>query len=426
MIPTRSWSALVVGAVIACCPLLRAGEVAAVRRLTLEEAKQLALQNNKALALARLNVEEKQHGITAATKDYFPKLLGSYYYFHFNDPLGEISIANSGALGILPPGTIFKNTAVVNQNAPIGIAMAAQPITKLIAVNALVQIARADTNAAQAQLDKGTQEVLSGVAQAYHGLVGARRIQAVLELQIKALEPLVQLKPIPQLRIGLVETRQGLQQTRAQVQELTTLLDNLLDLPACTVLEPVDPLPPGLPVRCADDAVQQALAGNPAIREAEQDIAKAEAALQVARMAYLPDVNVLGGYADQKFANYIQHNIGFVGLTANMTVFEWGKKKDVVRQRQALIAVAQQNLAVTTDKVQLEARKAYDAFMAAHEAYLLSGEMVQARKDAEKAAAGLLLLQAKSDTAKAELEQMKAEITYRVAHAKLAGLLGHP
>jgi hypothetical protein len=31
------------------------------RKLTLEEAKQLALQNNKALDLARLNVEEKQN-----------------------------------------------------------------------------------------------------------------------------------------------------------------------------------------------------------------------------------------------------------------------------------------------------------------------------------------------------------------------------
>lgn len=411
-----------------CPPALRAADpppAPAVRKLTLEEAKQQAL-NNKALTLARLNVQEKEHGISAASKDYFPKLLGSYTYLHFDRPLGQVTIANSGALGLLPPGTIFKQTAVVNQNAPLGIVMGAQPITKLIAVNAAVQIARADTNAAQAQLDKGTQDLISGVAQAFHGLLGAQRIQAALELQIKGLDQLVRVKPLPELRVGLVEARQGLQQVRAQVRELTVLLNDLLNLPACTVLELVDPIPPGFPVRCADDAAAQALAGSPEVRESEQNVVKAEAALKVARMAYLPDVNVIGGYADQKAANYIQHNIGFVGVTANITLFEWGKKKDVVRQRQALIAVANQNLAVVMDRVQLEARKAYVAFEAAREALGLAGEMVQARQDAEKAAAGVAILQAKSDTAKAELEQMKAEIAYRVAHAKLAGLLGQP
>src|SRR5262245_27955044 len=51
--------------------------VPTVRRLTLDEARQLALANNKALALARMNVDEKQHVANAARKDYFPKLLGS-------------------------------------------------------------------------------------------------------------------------------------------------------------------------------------------------------------------------------------------------------------------------------------------------------------------------------------------------------------
>jgi outer membrane protein TolC len=397
----------------------------AVRRLTLEQAKELALQN-KAVVLARLNLEEKQLGITAATKDYFPKLLASWTYFHFDDPLGQLTIANSGRFGILPPGTIFKQTSVVNENAPLGVVMGAQPITKLIAVNAAVQLARAEANVAQAQLDKGTQELLSGVAQTYQGLLGALRIHAILQMQINALDQLVRIKPVPQLRIALVESRQGLQVVRAQAQELSVLLNDLLNLPACTVIELVDPVPGCLPARCADDAAQQAMANSPEIREAEQGVVKAEAALKVARMAYLPDVNVIGGSADQHFADYIQHGFSFVGVTANYTVFEWGKKLDVVKQRQALITVAHQNLAVVTDKVQVEARKAFIAYEQAREALQLAGEMAQARKEAEKGAAGEAALQAKGETAKAELEQMKAEIAYRVAHAKLAGLLGQP
>ena len=45
------------------------------------------------------------------------------------------------------------------------VGMLVQPITKLIAVNALVQIARADVQIAGATLDKGVRDLLSGVAQ---------------------------------------------------------------------------------------------------------------------------------------------------------------------------------------------------------------------------------------------------------------------
>jgi outer membrane protein TolC len=396
-----------------------------VCRLTLEEAKQRALANNKALALARLNTEEKGYGVSAAQKDYFPKLLGNVSYFRFSDDLGTVLTA-SGRHGFLAPGSSIAQLAVLNQNSTLSTVLVAQPITKLIAVNAAVQLARADEAIAHAQADKGTREVLSGVEQAYQGLLGAQRIQTALELQVKLLEQLLAAEPLPELRVGLVEARQGLVQTRAQIQQLTDLLDNLLDLPPCTVLELVDPLPAPPPVRCADEAAQMALGNNPDVREAEQGVAKAEAALKVARMNYLPDVNVVAGYANQNFADYIQPNFSYVGVTGSWTLFEWGKRKEVSRQRQTLIALANQNLQVITDKVQLDARKAYVAFEQAREEYRLAGEMVQARKEAEKAAAGAAVVKAKSETAKAELETMKAEIAYRVAHAQLAALLGCP
>ena len=59
----------------------------------------------------------------------------------------------------------------------------------------------------------------------------------------------------------------------------------------------------------------------------------AEAAMKVAKMAYLPDVSVIGGYANQTAASYVQPNIGYVGITGTYTFWEWGKKRDVKRQR---------------------------------------------------------------------------------------------
>ena len=414
---------------LSLCPLqATAGEPAlaptpSVRRLTLDEAKQIALAGNRSLALARLNIAEKELATTAAGKDYYPKLLGDLTYLHFDTNLGQITNVASGKFGLIPAGTTLVNTAVLNQNSALSTILVAQPITKLIAVNAAVKIARADENAARAQLDKGTRDLLSGVAQAYEGLLGARRIQAALELQAKLLEELLSAKPVPELRVALVEIRQGLAQVRGQSQQLSDLLNNLLDLPACTVLELVDPMPPALQVQCADDAARQALANSPEVREAEQNIAKAEAARQVANMAYLPNVNLIGAYTNQTAAPSIQDNFGYVGLIATYTFWDWGKRRDLKRQRETQIAMAHENLRVTMDKVQLDGRKAYIAFEQAREAFQLAGEMVKARKEAEKAATGAAVLQSKADTSKAELEYMKDEIAYRVAHAQLAGLV---
>ncbi len=104
-------------------------------------------------------------------------------------------------------------------------------------------------------------------------------------------------------------------------------------------------------------------------------------------MDYLPDVNIIGGYANQTDASYIQDNFTYLGITANYTFFEWGKKNDVLMQRQTDVALARQNLNVTRDKVLLEARKAYLNFDQALQAYRLAGEMAQACQDAEKSAA---------------------------------------
>src|SRR5262249_50029973 len=65
----------------------------AAYRLTLEEAKQRVLSNNKLLNLASLNAESKAFAVRAARADYFPKVVGSVLYLHFNEDLGTVLTA---------------------------------------------------------------------------------------------------------------------------------------------------------------------------------------------------------------------------------------------------------------------------------------------------------------------------------------------
>src|ERR1700732_4722660 len=54
-------------------------------RITLQEAKQKALANNKLLNMANLNAEAKAYAVKAARADYFPKISATAMYMHFGD-----------------------------------------------------------------------------------------------------------------------------------------------------------------------------------------------------------------------------------------------------------------------------------------------------------------------------------------------------
>jgi outer membrane protein TolC len=396
-----------------------------VYHLTLEDAKQLALAASKGLGLANLGVQEKREAIAAARADYLPKLLGNDVYFHFNSNLGKVLTVRTGQLGILPVGTSPIVTTAVRQDSNLFSLTLAQPITKLIAVNAAVKLARADEEIAQAQLAKGTRELLSGVAQAFYGLHAAQRIEATLQLQASFAEKLSLATPSPEVRVAIIETRQALNEVHGQAVAIAEQLNSLIGLPAGTVLELDDPMPPPPPVHSADEAAGLALRCNPQVQEAMATSRKAEAALQVARSEWLPDVNIFGSYFNQTALPIIQPNFGAFGISTSYTFIDWGKRRHVTHQRKIQISQAQQNIQATIDKVVLEARQAYAGFEQADEALALAAEMVRARKDVEATAKDPQAIQAaKAATAKAELEQLHAEANARVAHAKLMEVIG--
>jgi outer membrane protein TolC len=396
-----------------------------VYRLSLEDAQRIALADNTGLVLGRLGVQEKSIAVDAARRDYFPKLLGSDLYFHFNSNLGRVVGVASGKLGILPSGTPVAVTAV-NQDSNLFSITLAQPITKLIAVNAAVQLARADAQIAQTQLDKGTRDLLSGVAQAYYGLYGAQRIEAALGLQIEFATRLAKTNSDPEIRVGIIEAQQGLLQVQAQIAELTEQLNNLLGQPSCTHYELVVPLPPVVPVRDSEEAVHLALRCNPQVQEAMATVEKARAALKVANAEFLPDVTIFGSYFNQTSLAIIPPNFGALGISATYTFFDWGKRRRVRDQRETQIAQASLNVRSTIEKVRLETVQAYAGYQHAQQAFGLAQDMLGARKDAEgrhKDPEGLAIAQAA--TAKSELELIQAEIAYRVAYARLVGTIGN-
>jgi outer membrane protein TolC len=405
-------------------------------RLTLEEAKQRALENNKLLNLAALNAEGKAYAIKAARADYFPKVTGTALYMHFNDDLGTV-LATQGRHVTGPRGTPLLtfpatviNVAVFNQDTSYAVVNVLQPITDLLKVRQGVRIAVADQHIAQAEWEKGVRTLVSGVEQLYWGILAARRLRAGAVEGVRGAELLAKTKTL-EARTALVEAKQGLEQVDKQLADLQEQLNGLLGLPLCTPLDLVEPPLPVLPYHCADEVIGLALQASPEVREAAEDIHKAQAALTAGKLDYVPSIAAVGGYMNQTAQSYVQQDIGYIGVVASYTFVDWGKRRNTICERKNLVAMATLKLQQTEDEVRQKAQKAFREVAEAEEAFKTAGQMVELRKEAEKKARTpealrdpTPLMLATKARMLAEVDFVKAELACRQAYVQLMSLVG--
>lgn len=406
-----------------------------VCHLTLEEARQRLLANNKLLTLAAMNITGKEYATRVVQANYFPQVNAVSFYDHFNQPLGSVVTLGKHATGpigsLLTGGVPIERSAnVLNQDSSLTTIYALQPITDLLKVRQGVTIAQADEHIAQAQLEKATRELLSGVEQLYWGLLAVQRIYAGALEGVKGAEQLASKLNTIEVRMALAEAVQGMQQAEAQMAELQEKLNFLLDLPPCTKLALEEPPMPMLPYHCADDVISLALEASPDIAEAEQNIIKARAAVRAATVDYLPNIAVVGGFANQTAADYIQNDIGYVGVVGSLSILDWGKRRNTVRERENLVGMATLKLHQTEDEVRQKTLAAYRelgekcaALKTALELVGLWQETVKKATTPEAFANPKDLLYATKYLALAQVEYVKADLAYRTAYVKLIALI---
>ncbi len=97
--------------------------------------------------LAQLQVEAARPQRLGAESDYFPKLSSTLINFHFNKFLGyEITVQRP-----IAGGTVTAGLPLAGKDQTLVAVTAAQPITPLLKLREVVNIARADERAAMAK-----------------------------------------------------------------------------------------------------------------------------------------------------------------------------------------------------------------------------------------------------------------------------------
>ena len=137
------------------------GDVSGIKRLTLTEAVQLAISQNRDLKIARLKVEESRQRKAQARSSYFPEIRNHSSILHITS-LEKLEIP-AGALGLYPnigpvPGGNVEVTQGFNTFETIGTGVA-QPLTQLIRVRQANRIAASETASTKDEVKKAENEI---------------------------------------------------------------------------------------------------------------------------------------------------------------------------------------------------------------------------------------------------------------------------
>jgi len=342
---------------------------------------------------------------------------------HFNKQPGEV--LTSPILGkIVPVNIITKNETAFNVSAT-------QPITPLFAIYQLVKIARADENIARAKAGLPIKEIANRVERNYFDLLvaqrelagtkaGAEKIRAKWLRASNSATPGISAEE--ETEIAAADKAVLLASSREK--ELTASLNDLLGLPEGTKLEllPPEPLVEDISLKAA---TENATAANPEVVEAEQTAIKAHAGKTLSKMAYVPVVAVIGGYANQNAINVVlPRDFGYIGFVATLNIFDGFKREHGVKERNAQAEAADLAVQLTKAKAAAAVKSSYLELDRLRNLYLLARRMVSAAQfmDTSYKSGDL---DAQAAKAQMEADMYRAELEYRQAYAKVQSLTGN-
>ena len=161
---------------------------------------------------------------------------------------------------------------------------------------------------------------------------------------------------------------------------------------------------------------------------------KASAGVRAAKREYIPDVEAMARYSHQNSSvPFLAPNFGTFGVHAGYDIFDGGKKRAMLRERDAQLAQSKENLARITDEVEVKVQTAYNKLERTEQLIAVSQELLAARKEARRESAqGLergtqLRSQAEAAVAQeseAQTQLLQSQLEYAQAQDELNEAIG--
>ncbi|HVN18764.1 MAG TPA: TolC family protein [Dongiaceae bacterium] len=371
---------------------------ASPRHITLQEAVQLALKQNHNVRIAGYKTEEKQHVKEAAKSAYFPTIRNESNFVHLTDT--QLIQIDAGSLGTVAGTPVPTANSIINQGGrdlTTSGTQLTQPLTTLLKIRPLNDMAQAELKASRQRAQQTENDVALRVHQLYYKVLIAQVHRAATEARIKASEDL-QSERVQQVKYGstleenliesraqLLQAKQELLTTDLQLSDLKLQLNDAIGLPLTTALDLDPDIVEVQPACSRETCVTEALASHPEILEARLEVEKANAAIRLAKTdLYVPDVDAFARYSYQNNVPFLAHNFGSFGIHFSYDLFDSGRKRALVHERDAQLSQAKENLARLTDEVELSVQTAYNKLERTQEMRKVSEELLALRTESNR------------------------------------------
>jgi outer membrane protein TolC len=416
------------------------------RHLTLSEAVHMAIEQSRLLKIARLKVSESEERKVGARSAYFPSLKNESNILHVTD-LQNISIP-AGAFGNVGDASVPSRDTILPQGRNTFYTSGtqlSQSVTQLVRIRDANRIAAADVAISRDELKKAENEIALRVHSLYYGVL-------ITDFQKKAAEQQAQyaranlteseenVRNGDALKVAAIqgqatvlESQQALLTADLQLSDLTAELNELLGLPLDTKLNLDDSLTTGPASLSREEYFQTATSQNPLIKAAEEAIAKAEAAVASAKTAYIPDVTAYARQSYQDGLPFLVRNFGTFGVNMTWELFDFGKRRAVVRERQDQLEEARENLRRAQDAVAVSIARSYNKVERTKNLVDVAHQVVKLRQESERLARnqnaqGVVMVsdyrQATAATYRAQADLLQATLGYLLAVAELQASAG--
>jgi outer membrane protein TolC len=415
--------------------------------MTLQEAVQLALKHNHDIRIAGYTVEEKQHAKEVAKSSYFPSIRNDSSFMHLTDT--QLIELNAGSLGFAGGTQIPPVNSIINQGGrslTTSGTQITQPLTTLLKIRRENDLAQAELRASRAKAQLTGNDVALAVHQVYYSILIADAHRSATAARIKAAEAL-QSERIEQVKFGsaleeesidsraqLLQAHQEMLTTDLQLSDLNLRLNDLIGLPLNTALD-LEAAVTAVPGTCRrEECITTAEASHPEILAARAEVQKAEAAVRLAKTdVWVPDVEAFGRYSYTNNVPFLARNFGTFGIHFGFDVFDSGRKKASLHEREAQLSQAKENLAKLTDEVELAVETAYNKLDRTQQMLKVSEEVVALRTESDRVIQQKLLqgaaLNSQATIATAQEYDAKAlllqsQLDFLQAHDELLNAIG--
>jgi outer membrane protein TolC len=428
---------------VAACVLAAITTTAAQeRKLTLQEAIDLATRANHGLRAASYQVAAVREKQRQAKSAYFPTITNESTALHVTD-LQRVEVPANAFGPRIPAQNIFL-TQGTNTFETSGTTLA-QPITQLIKIHAANKVAISETKSTQAAYKKATDDVVFQVHKLFYQVLTNQLDKQAVELQITSgsenlNESGEQVKNGSLLEVArvdsqakLLEAKEKLLATDMQISDLTIQLNDLLGLPLTTklVLDPNVDVALEVPPR--EQSVSEALGQNPEVKEAVQAVEKAKAARTAAKAEYIPDVTAFARHRYQNGLPFFDRNYGAFGFSLTYDIFDAGKRRALIRERRDELSEAEENLKRVKDDVEARVQMIYNRLDVTRAMVDVKKEYLAAKQEGERLSddnfrQGLTLASdrdaSRAQALKARADLLDASLAYLLAKDDLDRTLG--